>query len=517
MELARKQAKGILNVKGCEDKVIFPLISSLIQKAIDEKLIEQRDKLYIQNQLIELFHLKQFPAKETRLIDDTIPNLLEKIIDYAVEEEIIENIFDEKEILSANIMNHFIPLPSEVERSFYEKYEQSPADATNYFYSLSNLSNYIQQNRINKNISFKTKTEYGPLDITINLSKPEKDPEEIKRELEKKQENIDYPRCPLCIENEGYVGRIGYAARSNHRMISVPIEGETWYFQYSPYVYYNEHSILLCEEHQPMVINSDTFKRLFAFVEQFPHYFIGSNADLPIVGGSILSHDHYQAGHYSFAMEKAEKLFTFSMDKFPKIKASVLKWPLSVIRLESTDKNELTKAADDILQKWMTYSDRSVNIVAYTDEERHNTITPIVRKSKNNFQIDLVLRNNRTTETYPSGIFHPHEDVQHIKKENIGLIEVMGLSVLPARLKDELEEIKQFLQGKIDKVAQYHEPWAKALQTKYPKVSTNEEAQKIIEHELGKKFERILEDAGVFKQTEEGIEAFKQFIKHLNK
>ncbi|HLS34962.1 MAG TPA: UDP-glucose--hexose-1-phosphate uridylyltransferase [Bacillota bacterium] len=497
--------------------MIYTLIESLINKAVEKELIQKRDSIYARNQLMNIFQLDDFPEKRPETIDDSIPNIIEKLVDYAAKKDLIENVFDSKEMLAANMMNVFMPRPSDVEKTFYDKYKQSPKAATEFFYQLSKLSNYIQRNRINKNISFTTESKYGELDITINLSKPEKDPEEIKRELQLKKENVDYPKCPLCVENEGYVGRIGYAARSNHRMISVPIEGETWYFQYSPYVYYNEHSILLCEEHRPMVINSDTFKRLFAFVEQFPHYFIGSNADLPIVGGSILSHDHYQAGHYSFAMEKAEKLFTFSMDKFPKIKASVLKWPLSVIRLESTDKNELTKAADDILQKWMTYSDRSVNIVAYTDEERHNTITPIVRKSKNNFQIDLVLRNNRTTETYPSGIFHPHEDVQHIKKENIGLIEVMGLAVLPARLKDELEEIKQFLQGKIDKVAQYHEPWAKALQTKYPKVSTNEEAQKIIEHELGKKFERILEDAGVFKQTEEGIEAFKQFIKHLNK
>jgi len=497
--------------------LIYTLIESLINKAVEKELIQKRDSIYARNQLMNIFQLDDFPEKRPETIDDSIPNIIEKLVDYAAKKDLIENVFDSKEMLAANMMNVFMPRPSDVEKTFYDKYKQSPKAATEFFYQLSKLSNYIQRNRINKNISFIAESKYGELDITINLSKPEKDPEEIKRELQLKKENVDYPKCPLCVENEGYVGRIGYAARSNHRMISVPIEGETWYFQYSPYVYYNEHSILLCEEHRPMVINSDTFKRLFAFVEQFPHYFIGSNADLPIVGGSILSHDHYQAGHYSFAMEKAEKLFTFSMDKFPKIKASVLKWPLSVIRLESTDKNELTKAADDILQKWMTYSDRSVNIVAYTDEERHNTITPIVRKSKNNFQIDLVLRNNRTTETYPSGIFHPHEDVQHIKKENIGLIEVMGLAVLPARLKDELEEIKQFLQGKIDKVAQYHEPWAKALQTKYPKVSTNEEAQKIIEHELGKKFERILEDAGVFKQTEEGIEAFKQFIKHLNK
>lgn len=516
MELARKQAKGILNVKGCEDKVIFPLISSLIQKAIDEKLIEQRDKLYIQNQLIELFHLKQFPAKETRLIDDTIPNLLEKIIDYAVEEEIIENIFDEKEILSANIMNHFIPLPSEVERSFYEKYEQSPADATNYFYSLSNLSNYIQQNRINKNISFKTKTEYGPLDITINLSKPEKDPEEIKRELEKKQENIDYPRCPLCIENEGYVGRIGYAARANHRMISLPLQDESWYFQYSPYVYYNEHSILLSEKHRNMVINKDTFTRLLLFVDKFPHYFIGSNADLPIVGGSILSHDHYQAGRYHFPMEEADILFSFPLKNFPEVSASTLKWPLSVIRICSEQKEQLIEAADDILQKWIAYNDPTVNIISHTDERRHNTITPIARKREEIYELDLVLRNNRTTEEYPLGIFHPHEDVHHIKKENIGLIEVMGLAVLPARLRDEMEDIKQFLLGETREVPPHHLEWAKQLKIKYNHISDPEEVNDILEKELGKKFVKILEYSGVFKQTEEGIKAFNSFINHVN-
>lgn len=516
MELARKQSKWILIVKEGATNMIYTLISSLIEKAIEVKLIEPRDQIYVRNQLMNLFHLNEFPTEDRSVIDDTIPNLIEKLVRYAVETKRINHLFDEQEMLAANIMNCFMPKPSEVERIFYTKYKRSPKEATHYFYTLSRHSNYIQQNRMKKNINFKTETKYGELDITINLSKPEKDPEEIKQALEKKDENIEYPKCPLCIENEGYVGRIGYPARANHRMISMSIGDEEWYFQYSPYVYYNEHSILLSKEHRNMVINRDAFVRLLEFVERFPHYFIGSNADLPIVGGSILSHDHYQAGHYTFAMDKADSLFDFSLNNHPGVEASVLKWPLSVIRMRSKQQEKLVNAADDILQKWIHYSDPTVNIIAYTGKTRHNTITPIARKRKNMYELDLVLRNNRTTEKYPLGIFHPHEDVHHIKKENIGLIEVMGLAVLPARLKDELEQIKQFLLGEEIEIPDIHKVWAEKLKNKYGTIKNSKQVNRVIKKELGEKFVQILEYSGVFKQTKEGRNAFKNFLNVVN-
>jgi len=377
---------------------------------------------------------------------------------------------------------------------------------------LSKNNNYIQMNRIQKNIHFKAETAYGNLDITINLSKPEKDPEQIKRERALKQ-TISYPKCLLCIENEGYAGRTGYPARANHRVIKVPLGDENWYFQYSPYVYYNEHSILLAEEHRDMKIDQQAFERLVTFTEKFPHYFIGSNADLPIVGGSILSHDHYQAGNYEFAMTNAETAFSFSIQDFDNVSASVLKWPLSVIRLQSEDKQSLLEAADHILQTWKGYSDEQAAVQAFTDDTPHNTITPIARMRGERYELDLVLRNNRTSSEYPLGIFHPHADVHHIKKENIGLIEVMGLAVLPARLKDELHEIRNNLCGKPSNIADYHQEWTNQIKEKYGTVSSEEQAEDILQQELGLKFKRVLEDAGVFKEKA----AFDRFIAALNK
>src|SRR5699024_6389201 len=443
---------------------------------------------------------------------NSIPNLLDEIIAFAIENHVIEDVFDDKEILSARIMNTFIARPSTVNQTFNQKYEKSPIAATDYFYELSKNSNYIQMNRIQKNVHFKADSPYGELDITINLSKPEKDPEQIKREREMKQ-SLDYPKCVLCRENEGYVGRIGYPARANHRVIKVPLLNENWYLQYSPYVYYNEHSILLCEEHRDMKIDKKAFERLLLFVEKFPHYFIGSNADLPIVGGSILSHDHYQAGRYEFAMTRAKNSFTFDIEGFRDVTASVLEWPLSVIRLKSDEKSNLIEAADHILTTWKNYSDTSANIKAFTDETPHNTVTPIARRRGKDFELDLVLRNNRTNDEHPLGIFHPHADVQHIKKENIGLIEVMVLAVLPARLKDELAEIKKSLLDEDSHIETYHQPWTKQLKEKYGTISDTNEAERIMEKELGDKFARVLEDAGVFKNHE----AFKRFIDVLNK
>ncbi|WP_164667846.1 UDP-glucose--hexose-1-phosphate uridylyltransferase [Virgibacillus doumboii] len=489
-------------------------IERLIQQAIQTELIEKSDHIYARNQIMHLLQLESFPedtgTSATSHLGKAMSDLLEQLIEYAVNQHIIDDNFDEKEILAAGIMNCLVARPSTVNSIFQEKYKDSPIKATDYFYQLSKDSNYIQVKRIEKNIHFKTDTEYGEFDITINLSKPEKDPEQIKRERENKQ-NIDYPKCVLCVENEGYAGRTGYPARANHRVINVPLLGENWHLQYSPYVYYNEHSILLAEEHRDMKIDKKTFERLLAFIDKFPHYFIGSNADLPIVGGSILTHDHYQGGRYRFAMTDAKEAFSFTLTDFEKVSAHVLHWPLSVIRLKSTEKEHLVEAADHILQTWKNYSDEHAAIKAFTGNTPHNTITPIARICGEVYELDLVLRNNRTSDEHPLGIFHPHADVHHIKKENIGLIEVMGLAVLPARLKDELAEIKQSLLGKPSNVADYHKAWAEDINQKYGTISDDTKAEHILQKELGIKFSKVLEDAGVFNEKS----AFERFIKTL--
>ncbi|EQB38062.1 hypothetical protein M948_05685 [Virgibacillus sp. CM-4] len=492
--------------------MIEQLLSGLINQATHVGLITKDDRLYVRNQVMHLLDITTFP-EDVIPLEASIPELLDQIITYAIDHNVIEDIFDDKEMLAASVMNCFVARPSEVNRTFYQKYEQSPKEATDYFYRLSQNSNYIQLKRINKNIHFASSTPYGDMDITINLSKPEKDPAQIKREREQKQKT-NYPKCVLCVENEGYVGRIGHPARANHRVIKVPLQGENWYLQYSPYVYYNEHSILLAEEHRNMKIDRQAFERLILFTERFPHYFIGSNADLPIVGGSILSHDHYQAGNYQFAMTTAENAFTFTLERFPSIHAAVLQWPLSVIRLQSQHKEQLLDAADHILQQWRGYSDEGAAIHAFSGNVPHNTITPIARLHKNGtHELDLVLRNNRTSEAHPMGIFHPHADVHHIKKENIGLIEVMGLAVLPARLKEELAEIKQHLLGESAAIATYHQAWAQQLQQQYGVINDEDRATSIIKEEVGKKFTKALEDAGVFKQKED----FSRFIDTLNR
>lgn len=492
--------------------MIYQDIAGLIQKALEMELIEPADRIYVRNQVMSLIGLEAFPEEEIQPVDNTIPNLVEKITAYAVGQGVIGNIFDDKEILAANIMNCFVPMPSIVNKSFNMKYQESPKAATDYFYNLSKNNNYIQLNRIAKNISYEVNTDYGQMDITINLSKPEKDPEQIKRERAMKQTG-NYPKCLLCVENEGYEGRTGYPARANHRIINIPLEGENWYFQYSPYVYYNEHSILLSEEHRVMKIEKATFQRLLSFTGKFPHYFIGSNADLPIVGGSILSHDHYQGGNYEFAMTRAGDAFTFKLKAYPEIKASVVKWPMSVIRLRGTNRKEMASAADHILHIWKGYSDEAADILAFTGDTPHNTITPIARKRDGLFELDLVLRNNRTSEEHPMGIFHPHADVHHIKKENIGLIEVMGLAVLPPRLKVELAEIKEYLLGNPNRVKAYHRQWAVEIKEAYGEIADQEQAESILQAELGKKFVRCLEDAGVLKEQR----AFERFIDSLNK
>ena len=492
--------------------MIYQLILGLIEKAVDAELIDDADQIYVTNQILALLHLESMPTTTVDITNDSIPNLLEQVIAYAVENNVIDDIFDDKEILSSTIMNCFVARPSVINDVFRKKYSNSPKEATDYFYALSKNSNYIQMNRIKKNIHFKAETIYGEMDITINMSKPEKDPEQIKRESELKHD-VNYPKCLLCIENVGYAGRTGYPARANHRIIQIPLVNENWYLQYSPYVYYNEHSILLAEEHRDMKIGKDTFKRLLTFIDKFPHYFIGSNADLPIVGGSILNHDHYQAGSYDFPMTTATTAFSFTLENFPHITASVLEWPLTTIRLQGDEIEPLIQAADHVLTTWKKYSDEEADIRAFSNDTPHNTITPIARMRANKFELDLVLRNNRTSEEHPLGIFHPHADVHHIKKENIGLIEVMGLAVLPARLKDELAEIKKFLLDQTSTVAPYHQQWAEQMKVNYGELSNLEQIEPILEKELGSKFAKVLRDAGVFKVQSQ----CEKFIKTLNR
>ncbi|HLR53103.1 MAG TPA: UDP-glucose--hexose-1-phosphate uridylyltransferase [Pseudogracilibacillus sp.] len=490
------------------------LLQKLLNKAKSEGLLHEQDEVYARNQMMSLLNKTSFSSDSEAETQDSIPNLLDLLVQEAIKENIIEDVFDAKEQLQANLMNCLLPLPSQVTSTFYEHYREHPEQATNYFYELSKQSNYIQMNRIAKNIQYKTDSPYGKLDITINLSKPEKDPEQIKRERKLKQSN-HYPLCLLCRENEGYAGRTGYPARANHRIIPVELNEETWFLQYSPYVYYNEHSIVLSEEHRPMQINEETFRNLVDFIDMFPHYFIGSNADLPIVGGSILSHDHYQAGHYDFPMAEAPELFSFDMTAFPNVTASVLEWPLSVVRLQSETKAELIQAANHVFLTWKTYTDASQDIFAETENTPHNTVTPIARKRGQLFELDIVLRNNRTSETYPMGIFHPHEDVHHIKKENIGLIEVMGLAVLPARLKEELREVEEYVLGEKSEVTSYHQTWADELVAANGTIKTRSEATAVVQQALGEKFARVLEDAGVFKQNSAGKQGFHTFIQTL--
>jgi UDPglucose--hexose-1-phosphate uridylyltransferase len=494
---------------------IYSVIQGLLQKAILVEMIHPDDEVYARNQLMAHLALDSFPESVSPTTDQDISELLDQLVNYAVENGFIHDYLDAKEIFSSQLMNVFIPSPSFVNKEFYHKYKQSPEEATSYFYQLSTNSNYIKKREVARNINYKVDTQYGELDITINLSKPEKDPKQIAMEKEMKSKSFHYPKCLLCVENEGYAVRIGHPARSNHRMIRMELKGEPWFFQYSPYVYYNEHCILLSGEHRDMKIDRGTFERLVDFIDQVPHYFAGSNADLPIVGGSILNHDHYQGGNYEFAMAKAEDDFTFSIKSFPTIQVSTVKWPMSVIRLRGIDKTELINASEYIMDKWRIHTDIDADIEAYTDETGHNTITPIARMKNGQYEVDLVLRNNRTNDAHPLGIFHPHQGVHHIKKENIGLIEVMGLAVLPARLKTELEDVKKFILGEPHTIEVIHLPWAEELKNKYGSVATADSIDEIVRNEVGEKFLKALEDAGVYKRDEAGKKAFRRFISIL--
>lgn len=494
-------------------------IRELVQYGLLTGLIEEADKIYTTNRLLELFGLDELEESQEKLeiaVDD-LERILGEMLDYAYEKGILsENGVVYRDLFDTKIMSMLVPRPSEVIGTFQEKYERDSKEATDYFYKLSQDTDYIRRYRIKKDQKWVAATKYGDLDITINLSKPEKDPKAIAAAKNAKQSG--YPKCLLCMENEGYAGRINHPARQNHRVIPVTINGSHWGFQYSPYVYYNEHCIVFNSKHIPMKIEHDTFCKLFDFVKQFPHYFVGSNADLPIVGGSILSHDHFQGGCYEFAMAKAPVERSFTVKGFEDVEAGIVNWPMSVIRISHQDTDRLVALADVILEKWRSYSDEAVFIYAETDGEPHNTITPIARKRGDKFELDLVLRNNITTEEHPLGVYHPHAKLHHIKKENIGLIEVMGLAVLPARLKKEMADLKEaVLAGKDlrgDEELAKHADWVEEFLPRYEKVDASN-IDGILEKEIGLVFMEVLEDSGVYKRTGEGQEAFDRFVRQL--
>lgn len=501
--------------------MISKYIKQLVNYGLDKGLIEKEDVNYTVNML--LMELKEDSYEDPGEVEqiktpEDLEKLLANILDIAVEKGLIpENTVVYRDLFDTRIMNVLLPKPSQIIKKFYELYDKSPKEATDYYYELSKASDYIRTYRVKKDKKWIANTPYGDVDITINLSKPEKDPKMIA--LAKTVKSSSYPKCQLCIENEGYAGRINHPARENHRIIPIQVNGGKWGFQYSPYVYYNEHCIVFNGEHVPMAINRATFEKMFDFIEQFPHYFVGSNADLPIVGGSILSHDHFQGGNYTFAMAKAEVSTELKFAGFEDVKAGIVKWPMSVIRLNSSDRVRLNDLAEKILKVWRAYSDEEAFIFAMTDGEPHNTITPIARMRDGLYELDLVLRNNITTEEHPLGVYHPHEELHHIKKENIGLIEVMGLAVLPARLKNELEMLeKAILEGsdlRADETLSKHADWVDEFMPKYESV-TSENIQSIIEFEVGLVFQKVLECCGVYKYNDEGLKAFKRFVDRVN-
>jgi UDPglucose--hexose-1-phosphate uridylyltransferase len=492
-------------------------INRLINFALQKKLITPTDVVYSTNMLLGILNLDDFNPIDIFETLETPTSILENILDYAANNHLIENTITERDLFDTKIMNCVMPRPSEVINKFNNLYSSSPIEATDYYFNLSIASNYIRKVRIDKNIVWKTSTEYGDLDITINLSKPEKDPRDI--EKAKLIQSTSYPKCLLCKENEGFFGNLNHPARQTHRIIPIKLGSKNWFMQYSPYTYYNEHCIILNNEHIPMKISKKTFENLLEFVTILPHYFAGSNADLPIVGGSILSHDHYQGGRYTFAMEKAPIEKLFSINGYSDVEIGRVKWPMSVLRLRSNNKDQLIKLSTHILDKWRNYSDESVSILSHSGDIPHNTITPISRKRDGKYEIDLVLRNNRTNKDHPLGIFHPHNEVHHIKKENIGLIEVMGLAVLPARLKDELNILKKYLISGAKVISscnavEKHAKWYNYIINKHENITANN-VDDILEEEVGLKFLEVLYHAGVFKRTKVGFTAFDKFINIL--
>ncbi len=493
-------------------------LNNLLKFALEHELITDKDFFWAANSLIGELGVHEFEPENINTEFGMSPDkILSNILDYVAEKNLIENTELERDLLDTRLMGVLTPRPSDVISKFNELYKKSPVEATDYFYNLGIASNYIRSERTAKNICWKTETEYGDLDVTINLSKPEKDPRDIAKA--KNAPSTGYPKCLLCRENEGFFGHHGHPARQNIRLIPVDLRGRKWFFQYSPYSYYNEHCIVLDKNHVPMLINRDTFENLFAFVEKFPHYFLGSNADLPIVGGSILSHDHYQGGRYAFAMNYAKIEKTYKIkDHETDLTIGRIKWPMSALRLNSTDPEILTDYACKILDAWREWTDESVNVLAYSDGEPHNTITPIARRWDKNFELDLVLRNNRVSEEHPLGIFHPHADVHHIKKENIGLIEVMGLAVLPARLKKSLEEIAKLWAAEAEELPEEleaHQKWYKELRIKYKNLTGTDMIRTMLRNEVGHVFARVLTDSGVFKRDQKGFAAFDKFVESV--
>ena len=487
-------------------------ISALIQYGLCKKLIEPCDRTYIANRIIDVMQLDEFQPLETRPLP--LEEILKGLVANAVERGVCSDDITSRDLFDTKLMGVLTPPPHEIRKLFGELYAKSPEAATDWFYRFSQDTDYIRRYRIQKDMRWMTATDYGTLDITVNLSKPEKDPKAIA--AAKNAPHSGYPKCQLCLENEGYAGRLNHPARQNHRVIPITIANSDWYLQYSPYVYYNEHCIVFNSQHVPMVIDRAAFSKLLDFVTLFPHYFVGSNADLPIVGGSILSHEHFQGGHYCFPMERAivEKKLCFA--GFDDVDAGIVKWPMSVIRLRCPNKDRLVELADKILNCWRNYTDEDAFIFARTNGTPHNTITPIARRRGADYELDLVLRNNITTKEHPLGVYHPHAELHHIKKENIGLIEVMGLAVLPARLKQELSELEEVILSDAEPTGalEKHAAWVAELKKEHN--FTAENVSNILKIEVGKIFAQVLEHAGVYKRTPNGTSAFNRFIDFVN-
>ena len=496
--------------------MFFQNIKKLVQYGIDTGLTPACERIYTTNLLLDLFHEDNYEDTDISEQEIELEVVLKELLDEAVARGIIEDSIVYRDLFDTKLMNCLMPRPAQVQAEFAKRYESSPKEATDYYYKLSQDSDYIRRYRVKKDRKWKVDSEYGEIDITINLSKPEKDPKAIA--AAKLAKASSYPKCLLCVENEGYAGRVNHPARENHRIMPITVNGSSWGFQYSPYVYYNEHCIVFNGQHTPMKIEKATYIKLFDFVKLFPHYFLGSNADLPIVGGSILSHDHFQGGNYTFAMAKAQMEETFEIKGFEDVEVGIVKWPLSVLRLRGTDSDRLIELGAHVLDAWRGYTDEASFVFAETDGEPHNTITPIARKVGDTYELDLALRNNITTEEHPLGVYHPHAQWHNIKKENIGLIEVMGLAVLPARLKEEMEILAEYLvEGKdikSNEKIEKHADWVDTFIGKYDAI-TSENVMAILEKEVGIVFTHVLEDAGVFKCTPEGREAFKRFIATL--
>ena len=486
------------------------VLDAFVTAVIAASDYEEMDRIYLKNRIMSRVGEEGLdaPAQKEELIA-----LKDQLVEIAVANSKIQDSMAAKDSLGAELMDWITPSPSQVNHRFWETYRQSKEDAIADFYDLSKRNDYIKVNAIAQNIAFEAETPYGSLEITINLSKPEKDPKDIA--AAKLAKASHYPACQLCFENEGYQGRLDHPARANHRIIRFDMDGHDWGFQYSPYAYFNEHCIFLDSQHVPMAISRKTFERLLTIVETFPGYFAGSNADLPIVGGSILTHDHYQGGRHTFPMELAPVEESFSVEGFEAVSVGIVNWPMSVLRLQSDDKAQLIALADHILTAWRGYSDPAVQVLAVSDGQPHHTITPIARIRDGHYELDLVLRDNQTSPEHPDGIYHPHADVQHIKKENIGLIEVMGLAILPPRLKEELKQVQDYLLGRESTVATYHRDWADDLKATHPAITDEAEAKALVRESVGQIFSRVLEDAGVYKRTAEGQAAFRRFVATL--